>query len=578
MSDSKTLLKRWIEDPVVDEDTKKELKAISGDAEEIEERFYKELEFGTGGLRGIIGAGTNRMNIYTVRKATQGLASYISEMGETAKKRGVVISYDSRLYSDIFSKEAAKVLAANGIKAYLFDSLRPTPELSFSVRHLNCIAGIMVTASHNPAKYNGYKVYWEDGAQVGLSDAEKILGYISKTDIFKDVYVMDYMQAVSKGLIEMIGEQVDKVYLENVKSISINSELVSKISDEFKIVYTPIHGTGNIPVRKILKMIGAENVYVVSQQEEPDPKFSTVKAPNPENPDVFVYAIELANEVGANLICGTDPDGDRVGIMVKDHKGEFVPLSGNQVGVLLTDYILSQKKEKGTLPENPVVVKTIVTTELAAKVCESYGVEISNVLTGFKFIGEIIKNLEKTGEENRFVFGFEESYGYLAGTYARDKDAVLATMLIVEMAAYYQTKNMTLYDAMNEIYKKHGYYKEGQKALTFEGIQGAKIIEDMVLELRNDPPCKVLDSEIVSFSDYKTGVKKNFESNTEEKLTLPQSEVLSFEYKDGSKFIVRPSGTEPKIKFYFFVKGKTDEEASKKLSDISAEVLGKFNQ
>ena len=454
MSRAKELFEKWRNEPLVDEETKKELSAISDNDDEIEERFYQDLAFGTAGLRGIIGAGTNRMNVYTVKKATEGLARYISEMGDEARKRGVAIAYDSRFYSDEFAKEAARVLAASKIKTYLFESLRPTPELSFTVRHLNCIAGIMITASHNPAKYNGYKVYWEDGAQVGLKDADKILSYINDIDIFEDVHTTDFMQAVSDSLIVMIGDEVDGAYLEKVKERSINSGLVSEISKDLKIVYTPIHGTGNIPVRKILKMIGAENVYVVPEQEEPNPEFPTVKSPNPENPEVFTYAIKLAEEVGANFIIGTDPDGDRVGIMVKNDKNEFIPLSGNQVGVLLTDYILSQRKEKGTLPENPVVIKTIVTSELTTKVCEGYDVEITNVLTGFKFIGEIIKNLETTNEEERFVFGFEESYGYLAGTYARDKDAVLATMLIVEMAAYYQTKGMTLYDAMVNLYKK----------------------------------------------------------------------------------------------------------------------------
>ncbi len=578
MTVSKQLFKQWVEDPSVNEEIKSELKAIANDDNEIEERFHKDLAFGTAGLRGIIGAGTNRMNIYTVRKATQGLASHIVNLGDNAKKRGVVIAYDSRLYSNLFATETARVLAANGIKAYLFDSLRPTPELSFAVRHLNCIAGVVITASHNPANYNGYKVYWEDGAQVGLKDADMILSYINKIDIFKDVYVMDFMEAVSHSLIEMIGAEVDKSYLENVLSRAINKEVVSKISDDFKIVYTPLHGTGNIPVRKILKMIGAQNVYVVPEQEEPDSKFPTVKSPNPENPDVFVYAVSLAEEVGANFIIGTDPDGDRVGIMVKNNDGEFIPMSGNQVGVLLTDYILSQRKENGTLPENPVVIKTIVTSELTTKICESFGIEINNVLTGFKFIGEIIKNLEKTAEEERFVLGFEESYGYLAGTYARDKDAVLASMLIVEMAAYYQTKNMTLYDAMQTIYEKYGYYKESQKSLTFEGIAGTKKIAGIVENLKQNPPKEVIGSNIIAFSDYKQSIRKDLINGSEEVLTLPKSDVLSFEYADGLKFMVRPSGTEPKIKFYFFVKGDSQNVADNKLNALQEEILKLVNR
>lgn len=568
---------RWMESGVVDIATKNELMNIEQDEEEINERFYQDLSFGTAGLRGIIGAGTNRMNIYTVRKATQGLAMVICESGKEAMERGVAIAYDSRLYSDVFALEAAKILAANGIKSYLFDELRPTPELSFAIRHLNCIAGIIITASHNPAKYNGYKVYWEDGAQMPPKNADKVLNFINSIDIFNDVKVLDEVEASNSGLINRIGKEVDKAYLENVKAQSINPDLILKAGDKLKVVYTPFHGAGNKLVRRILSQLGVSNVFVVREQEDPDPAFPTVKSPNPEDPEGFVYAIKLAKETGAPLIIGTDPDGDRMGLMVRDKSGEYVTLSGNQVGVLLINYILSQRIEKGTLPKDPVVIKTIVTSEMAAVVCKHYGIDITDVLTGFKFIGEIIKNLEEKGEEDRFILGFEESYGYLSGTYARDKDAVVATMLTVEMAAWYTMRGMTVYDGLQELFEKFGYYKEMQKSFTLEGISGIQKRQEIVDFLRNNPPEKFGDARVVAVRDYLTRVRTETETGKSEALTLPKSDVLYYELSDGTYFVVRPSGTEPKIKFYLFTSGKTKEEADSSMNTLWGHVSALVN-
>ena len=568
---------RWMESGVVDIATKNELMNIEQDEEEINERFYQDLEFGTAGLRGIIGAGTNRMNIYTVRKATQGLALVILEHGKEAMERGVAIAYDSRLYSDVFALEAAKVLAANGIKSYLFDELRPTPELSFAVRHLNCIAGIIITASHNPAKYNGYKVYWEDGAQMPPQNADKVLNFINSIDIFEGVKVLDDVDASNSGLITKIGKEVDKAYLENVRAQSINPELILKAGDDLKVVYTPFHGAGNKLVRKILSQLGVSNVFVVREQEDPDPAFSTVKSPNPEDPEGFTYAIKLAKETGAPLIIGTDPDGDRMGLMVRDKTGEYVTLSGNQVGVLLINYILSQRTEKGTLPKDPVVIKTIVTSEMAAVVCRAYGIEITDVLTGFKFIGEIIKNLEEKGEENRFILGYEESYGYLSGTYARDKDAVVATMLTVEMAAWYTMRGMTVYDGLQELFEKYGYYREMQKSFTLEGISGIQKRQEIVDSLRNNPPEKFGDAKVVAIRDYLKRVRTETKTGTSSPLTLPKSDVLYYELSDGTYFVVRPSGTEPKIKFYLFTSGKNRAEADDSMNTLWENVSALIN-
>ena len=573
MTDYKKEYERWLNSSFVDDETKAELSAIKNDDAEIKERFYRDLEFGTAGLRGIIAAGTNRMNVYTVRRATQGLAMYVKASGADAAEKGVAIAYDSRLYSDKFAFEAASVLAANGIKAYVFDELRPTPELSFAVRHLGCFAGIIITASHNPAIYNGYKVYGEDGAQMAPADADKVLAYINETDVLGGAKTVE-----ESDLITIIGEEVDKAYLENVVAQAISTDAVKEAADSFNVIYTPLHGAGNKLVRRVLDMIGFKNVHVVKEQELPDPNFSTVKSPNPENPDVFVYAQALAREKGANLIIGTDPDSDRVGIMVLNNEGEFVPFTGNQVGALLVEYILSRRTALKTLPSNPVVIKTIVTTNLAADICRNYGFEIANVLTGFKFIGEIIKNLEAKGEENRYVLGFEESYGYLAGTYARDKDAVVATMLIAEMAAYYKTQGLTLFDCMENIYKKYGYYKENQKAITLEGISGVEKIKEICSFLRENPLSEICGHKVTEICDYETRECVDTGSNKITAIELPKSNVLSYVTDDNTKVIVRPSGTEPKIKFYFFVKGTDENDAGTKLEAVNKEVLSKINE
>ncbi|MBO5452803.1 MAG: phospho-sugar mutase [Clostridia bacterium] len=573
MLNYKNEYERWLNSEFVDEETKKELIAIKDDENEIRERFYCDLEFGTAGLRGIIAAGTNRMNVYTVRRATQGLALYIKNSGQEAMDKGVAIAYDSRLYSDKFAFEAASVLAANGIKAYVFDELRPTPELSFAVRHLGCFAGIIITASHNPAIYNGYKVYGEDGAQMAPVDADKVLSFINQTDVLGGAKTVK-----ESDLITVIGEEVDKEYLKNVAAQAISVDAVKEAADSFNVIYTPLHGAGNKLVRRVLDMMGFKNVHVVKEQELPDPEFSTVKSPNPENPEVFVYAEKLAREKGANLIIGTDPDSDRVGIMVLNKEGVFVPFTGNQVGALLVEYILSRRSEINTLPKDPVVIKTIVTTNLAADICKSYGFEIRNVLTGFKFIGEIIKNLESKGEESRYVLGFEESYGYLAGTYARDKDAVVATMLIAEMAAYYKTKGLTLFDCMENIYKKYGYYKENQKSITLEGISGVEKIKEICSYLRENPLKEICGQQVVEICDYQTSKSVDVKNGVESEIDLPKSNVLSYITADGTKVIVRPSGTEPKIKFYFFVKGNDEKNANEKLCAVNNEILDKINK
>lgn len=566
----------WLQSDVVDDETKQELRAIGNDEKEIEERFYTNLAFGTGGLRGIIGAGINRINKYTVRKATQGLASYINEQGEEAKKRGVAIAYDSRYGSPEFAMESAKVLAANGIKAYVFEELRPTPELSFAVRELECIAGIVITASHNPAKYNGYKVYWEDGGQLPPESADAVLAAINRIEIFKDVKVMDEKQAKEQGLIEMIGEEMDNKFLAKVKEQSINPEVVAQVADDFKIIYTPFHGTGNKPVRKILEMIGLKNVLVVKEQEQPDPAFSTVKSPNPEEKEGFAIAIEMAKKEDVDLIIGTDPDCDRAGIVVRNKEGEYVTMTGNQVGVLLTEYILSQKKAKGTLPANGVVIKTIVTSEMAREVAKAYGVEIIDVLTGFKFIGEKIKEFEESGNRKQYIFGFEESYGYLAGTYARDKDAVVASMLIAEMAAWYKSRNMSLYEAMLELYDKYGVYMEDLQSIVLEGKSGQEKILSMMKQLREDTPAEINGIQVTALRDYQVGKRYDKLKNTEEDINLPKSNVLYFELEDKSWFVVRPSGTEPKIKIYFSVVGDSIDEAKEKMERLKDAVVEKM--
>ena len=559
----------WLNGSCFDEQTKAELKAIENDENEIKERFYKDLEFGTGGLRGIIGAGTNRMNIYTVGKATQGLADYILENNPNGAQMGVAIAYDSRNMSPEFARKTGLTLCANGIKAYVFESLRPTPELSFAVRHLGCTAGVVVTASHNPPEYNGYKVYWQDGGQVPYPRDEAIIEKVNAVAGFDAIKIMDYDEAVSKGLYVTIGKEVDDEYIKNVKAQSLNPDIVSKTADSLKIVYTPLHGTGNIPVRRVLSEIGFKNVYVVPEQEMPDGNFSTVGYPNPEDPKAFTLAIKLAKEVGADVIIGTDPDCDRVGVVVKDSKGEYVVLTGNMTGALLTNYMLSQIKEKGILPSNGAVVKTIVTTEMIRPIAAEYGVKLFDVLTGFKYIGEKIKQFEETGDYT-FVFGFEESYGCLSGTYARDKDAVVASMLVAELTAFYKNQGKTLYDGLIELYEKYGYYREGITSITLKGIEGVEKIKYIMDTLRKNPPKDFIGNNVMWLRDYTKNEFTNLITGETEKNTLPSSNVLHYTLENGDWVCVRPSGTEPKIKIYYGIKGTGMSDAASKLEAMGS--------
>lgn len=561
----------WLTNPTFDEETKKELQSIKDDDKEIQERFYKELAFGTGGLRGIIGAGTNRMNKYTVGKATQGLANYILKQGEEGKKMGVAIAYDSRRMSPEFAEWAGLVLNGNGIQAYVFESLRPTPELSFAVRHLGCTAGIVVTASHNPPEYNGYKVYWSDGGQVPYPRDEEIITEVNNVGDYSNIKSMTRADAEKAGLFHTIGSEVDDVYIANVKAQSLNSDAIKRVADDLKIVYTPLHGTGNKPVQRVLSEIGFKNVYVVPEQSEPDSNFSTVGYPNPEDPKAFTLALELAKKVGADVIVGTDPDADRVGVVVKNSSGDYEVLSGNMSGALLTEYVLSQKKATGQLPKNGAVIKTIVTTEMIRPICKEYGVEVMDVLTGFKYIGEKIKQFEDTGSYT-YVFGFEESYGCLAGTYARDKDAVVATMLICELAAVYKEKGMTLFDGLQELYKKYGYYKESVNSITLKGIEGVQKIQYIMDTLRKNPPADFAGVKMAWCRDYETKEFKNLLTGETGISQLPVSNVLHYTLEDDTWICVRPSGTEPKLKFYFGVKGKDATDADEKAKKINAAV------
>lgn len=560
----KNMYERWL---TFDEEIKNELAGL--DEKEIEDRFYKELEFGTGGLRGLIGAGTNRMNIYTVRKASQGLANYILTQG--IKEPKVAIAYDSRRYSDLFAREAALVFNANGIKTYTYNELKPTPMLSFAVRKLGATAGIVVTASHNPKEYNGYKVYWSDGGQITEEHADGILGEISKVD-YKDIKIMSFDKAVIEGIHCYIPEYVEEYYIDLVKSIAINKDIIEKVSNDLKIIYTPLHGTGNIPVRRVLRELGFKNVQVVPEQEKPDSNFPTVKYPNPEEAEVFALAMEMARENGADLILGTDPDCDRVGVVVKNNDGEYVVLTGNQTGALLTYYMLSQLKANNKMPENPVVVKTIVTTELTRKICESFDVEIVDVLTGFKYIGEKIKEFEEK-EDKSFIFGFEESYGYLAGTFVRDKDGVVASSLICEMAAYYKSRGMSLYDGIVEIYNKYGYFVEDLESLTFNGIEGNNKIKLIMDKFRKKPPFMIDNKKVTIIRDYKESIDRNLISNEIMQIDLPKSNVIQMLLEDESTITIRPSGTEPKIKFYFASKGNNEEESKEKNQKIKEFIL-----
>ncbi len=569
--------KFWLNNHYFDENTINELRQIEHKPEEIEERFYKDLEFGTGGLRGIIGAGTNRINIYTVRKASQGLANYVLKTASKDKKPSIAIAYDSRHMSPEFALEAARVFASNGIIACLFDELRPTPELSFAVRYLKADAGVVITASHNPKQYNGYKVYGEDGGQLPLEGSEAVLKEIEGIEDITAIKPMTEAEAIEKSLIRRIGKEIDDAYISSLKTLVVNPEEIVKAADSMKIVYTPLHGSGNKPVRRILKEIGFKNVLVVSEQEKPDPEFHTVKYPNPEDRDAFKLAIELAKQEDVDLIIGTDPDCDRVGVIVRDNSGEYVALTGNQTGCLLLEYILSQKKANSTLPANGFVVKTIVTSELARSIAVSYGVELIEVLTGFKFIGEKIKELDETCIK-KYLFGFEESYGYLAGSFARDKDAVVASMLIGEMAAYYRNRGMTLYDGLVEIFKKYGYFIEGINSFTLEGKEGSEKIAGAMGELRGRKSESFTKCSVKAVRDYEEREIFYTQTGEKEQLHLPQSNVLHYELNDGAWFCIRPSGTEPKIKIYYGVSGTSAEAAQRKLELIREIVLDEIKK
>ncbi len=561
--------KRWLDN--ADAETVAELKAIENDANEIKERFYKNLEFGTAGLRGIIGAGSNRMNSYVVGQATQGLANQLIKTNPDADEISVAIAYDSRIKSDEFAKVSAAILAANGIKVYLFEELKPVPELSFTVRYKKTTAGIVITASHNPAKYNGYKVYGADGAQLNPELAAIVLDEIGKTDMFKDVKTCDFDKAVADGKIVMIGDDVESAYLDCVAAQSINSDLIREKGDSLTFVYTPFHGSGNKPVRKILKRMGFDNVVVVKEQELPDGRFPTVKSPNPENKEGFTLAIEYAKKCGADLIIGTDPDADRVGIIVKNKNGEYNTYTGNQVGAMLTEYILSSLKSRGELADDAYVVKTIVTTNLTKAICDNYGVEMKEVLTGFKFIGEKIKESEETGK-GTYIFGFEESYGYLKGTYARDKDAVVATMLIAEMTLWCKENGSSLAEFMDSIYAKYGRYIEYVESVVMEGIDGSEKIAAIMDKLRTDTPTSIGGKKVMAVRDYETSVRTEIKSGTTEEILLPKSNVIYLELEDGNNFIVRPSGTEPKIKLYCLLRGKDSAAAEDLLAKVKDDI------
>ena len=560
----------WLKDAYFDEATKEELRSIAENEGEIEDRFYKELEFGTGGLRGVIGAGTNRMNIYTVRKATQGLANYIIKQG--GRDRGVAIAYDSRRMSPEFADEAALCLCANGIKAYVFDALRPTPELSFALRTLHCISGIVITASHNPPEYNGYKVYWEDGAQVTAPRDKEIITEVKNVTDYHEVKTMDKKEAMDKGLYQVIGKEIDDAYMAELKKQIIHPEIIKEVADEIKIVYTPFHGTGNVPVRRILSELGFKHVYVVPEQELPDPDFTTLEYPNPEDPKAFTLALKLAKEKNADIVLATDPDADRLGIYALDSKtGEYMPFTGNMSGMLIAEYILRERTATHTMPENPALVTTIVTTNMAGAIARDYGLRFVEVLTGFKYIGEQIKLFEQTGSNN-YVFGLEESYGCLAGTHARDKDAVVAVMCLCEVAAWCKKMGITVWDQMLRLYEKYGYYKETQYAMTLKGIDGAAQIQAIMDKLRSNPPKNFGDLRVKEFRDYEKDTVLDLETGETKPTGLPKSNVLYFDLTNDSWCCARPSGTEPKIKFYMGVKGTSLEDAQARLEKLTEDL------
>lgn len=573
----KAVYEEWLSNPYFDEETKAELRGIAEDETEIKERFYKDLEFGTAGLRGVIGAGTNRLNIYTVRKATQGLANYILQ--KDGADQGVAVAYDSRRMSPEFADEAALCLAANGIKAYVFDALRPTPELSYAVRKLGCIAGINITASHNPPEYNGYKVYWADGAQITPPHDKGIMDEVQKVTDYRTVKTMSLEEAKAAGLYVVIGADIDDAYMEELKKQVIHWDAIKEVGKDLKVVYSPLHGTGNVPARRILKELGFENVYVVKEQELPDGEFPTVSYPNPEAEEAFELGLKLAKEVDADLVLATDPDADRLGVYVKDTKsGEYKVLTGNMSGCLLEEYELSQREAvNGSLPEDGAVISTIVTSNMASTIARSYGLRFIEVLTGFKFIGQQILGFEQQGK-GTYLFGFEESYGCLIGTHARDKDAIVATMALCEAAAYYKTQGKTLWDAMIDMYEKYGYYKDDIQSITLKGIEGLAKIQEILETLRQEPPTEIAGYKVLKARDYKADTIRDLETGEVSQTGLPSSNVLYYDLTDDAWLCVRPSGTEPKVKFYYGVKGTSLEDANAKSAELGKEVIAMIDR
>ncbi|MFK4464448.1 phospho-sugar mutase [Bacillus sp. RC252] len=566
---------RWLSYAELDAELKEQLENMKQDEKKIEDSFYKNLEFGTGGMRGELGAGTNRLNVYTVRKATKGLAMFIEKLGEEAKKRGVVVAYDSRHKSPEFAMEVAATLGAHGITTYVFESLRPTPVLSFAVRHLHTASGIVLTASHNPPEYNGYKVYGDDGGQLPPKEADELISYVNAVENELTVEVADVEQLKADGLLHIIGQEVDDAYAAELNNVIINKEMVKEVGKDLKIVFTPLHGTSNISVRRGLEEVGFTDVTVVKEQELPDPNFSTVKSPNPEEHAAFEYAIRDGEKVGADVLIATDPDADRLGVAVRNHDGEFQVLTGNQTGALMLDYLLSQKKENGTLPENGVVLKTIVTSEIGRTIAKAYGLDTVDTLTGFKFIGEKIKQYEESGQYE-FQFGYEESYGYLIRPFCRDKDAVQSVLFVCEVAAYYKSQGKTLYDGLLEVFKKYGFFREDLVSLTLKGKDGAEQIQKMMATFRGNPPKEVAGLTVVAVEDYKESTITTLQDGNKEEIHLPKSNVLKYQLADGSWFCLRPSGTEPKIKFYFGVQDDSLQNSEQKLLTIKEDIMNRL--
>ncbi|QWH63237.1 phospho-sugar mutase [Bacillus mycoides] len=566
---------RWLSYAELDAELKEQLENMKQDEKKIEDSFYKNLEFGTGGMRGELGAGTNRLNVYTVRKATKGLAMFIEKLGEEAKKRGVVVAYDSRHKSPEFAMEVAATLGAHGITTYVFESLRPTPVLSFAVRHLHTASGIVLTASHNPPEYNGYKVYGEDGGQLPPKEADELISYVNAVENELTVEVADVEQLKADGLLHIIGQEVDDAYAAELNNVIINKEMVKEVGKDLKIVFTPLHGTSNISVRRGLEEVGFTDVTVVKEQELPDPNFSTVKSPNPEEHAAFEYAIRDGEKVGADVLIATDPDADRLGVAVRNHDGEFQVLTGNQTGALMLDYLLSQKKENGTLPENGVVLKTIVTSEIGRTIAKAYGLDTVDTLTGFKFIGEKIKQYEESGQYE-FQFGYEESYGYLIRPFCRDKDAVQSVLFACEVSAYYKSQGKTLYDGLLEVFKKYGFFREDLVSLTLKGKDGAEQIQKMMATFRENPPKEVAGLTVVAVEDYKESIITTLQDGNKEEIHLPKSNVLKYQLEDGSWFCLRPSGTEPKIKFYFGVQDDSLQNSEQKLLTIKEDIMNRL--